>query len=674
MKPSELKQQMMKLWKDTFQDSDTYISMVFDNYFSYELVEYEERDGEVVAAMIAIPYDFVLGGLFAGKSYNKFLPDDDCLGNRRCVYCCPDCERVQKRCVEFSESESNPETTHFENENSEIGILSGLYLCGLATKPEYRGSGIMSRLIERINERAAALGYAFTFLIPASRELRNYYSSRGYINSFAYNSLNCSELFDGDDRRCRNVSNPEGEPGSSKSEFNSRSLDLVKISSLIKIVDDDYCCINVKFLFDLIRGLDVYIKRNIKETCSDVSSENLCALFMSHLCSVFRDLDEKYVNSDSLSQIHTSIDYSLILRDCYASGGDVFIGCSLKSFRNWSVDIYKSLSLEISDRFRFDLFVDSENNFDNDRTKQPYNLHKIYLNTFNYICDYINKRLSINLDVYLQNTPLVINSIILNIFIRKLEINSAAFVYLDCDSNKRVVKHIAFENIHQFKSIVTMIRDSDPGRPLELFVRSNDMFRIGENRGKSDYYGMLRPTNVADVLKMLCMRTKNVEFSALVGFDKKQFDLFCVGLRHICVNGFCFLVSIDESNVRYVKKNVNARLLEDIVEKYQNMAFESKSKSIDIKIRVFFKIFSGFFVISFFDNSEYLIVSHSLSDSLFHGDFIANFVSNFKVDNNPSISFDEFVSMLFSRVVGKGDIDYLLEIPNLNPSISLMLD
>lgn len=125
MQNEEVKTKMMKLWKDIFHDSDAYISLVFDNYFNPELIEYHEENGRIISALLGVPYQFGCGGKY----------------------------------------------------------LKGLYLCGLATDEEFRHKGIMNNLIEKINEKAANKGYSFTFLIPSSDALINYYSVKGYVNA-----------------------------------------------------------------------------------------------------------------------------------------------------------------------------------------------------------------------------------------------------------------------------------------------------------------------------------------------------------------------------------------------------------------------------------------------------------------------------------------------------------
>ena len=58
MNEIEIKEGMMRLWKETFHDSEEYVRLVFDAFFNIEMVEYEEIDGNIVAALLAVPYYF----------------------------------------------------------------------------------------------------------------------------------------------------------------------------------------------------------------------------------------------------------------------------------------------------------------------------------------------------------------------------------------------------------------------------------------------------------------------------------------------------------------------------------------------------------------------------------------------------------------------------------------
>lgn len=130
----ELKDRMMKLWKDTFGDPYEYIRMVFDTYFVEENVEtVEDEKGRLISSLLGVPYRFF-----------------DC--------------GVETPC------------------GSHDGYLKGMYLCGLATVPDMRGKGLMKELMRRFEERAAGNDYDFSFLIPADEGLRNYYSRMGYVS------------------------------------------------------------------------------------------------------------------------------------------------------------------------------------------------------------------------------------------------------------------------------------------------------------------------------------------------------------------------------------------------------------------------------------------------------------------------------------------------------------
>lgn len=127
----EIINQMKSLWKSTFGDPQEYIDNVFDNYFDINYVEYEERGGKIISAMLGVPYNF-------------------------------------------------------ESNNHK---LSALYLCGLATDISFRGQGLMKNLIEKICKRASDNGFDFVFLIPANKSLIKYYEDRGFTQGI-YHSIN----------------------------------------------------------------------------------------------------------------------------------------------------------------------------------------------------------------------------------------------------------------------------------------------------------------------------------------------------------------------------------------------------------------------------------------------------------------------------------------------------
>lgn len=139
MDNDKLRHDMMQLWKETFNDSEEYIRLVFDAYFNPEYVEYElDSKGDVCASLLGVPYCFGL-------------------------------------------------------HNNQI---KGVYLCGLATKSEKRGCGIMTNLINRMSERMRKLGYAFLFLIPADEGLQKLYSDRNFVAAFYRRTDNYTAFHD----------------------------------------------------------------------------------------------------------------------------------------------------------------------------------------------------------------------------------------------------------------------------------------------------------------------------------------------------------------------------------------------------------------------------------------------------------------------------------------------
>lgn len=126
----KIKRDMMELWKSTFHDSSRYIKLVFDTYFKPENA-FTVYDGEkLIAALLGVEYDFQ-------------SPQD----------------------------------------NGQMGKFRGLYLCGLATRPDYRKRGIMGELMNRVEISAKERDFLMTFLIPADSHLREYYQKKGYVNA-----------------------------------------------------------------------------------------------------------------------------------------------------------------------------------------------------------------------------------------------------------------------------------------------------------------------------------------------------------------------------------------------------------------------------------------------------------------------------------------------------------
>lgn len=125
MNPTEVKKKMMGLWENVFHDSKDYISLIFENYFNPEYVEYAESDGRINAAILGMPYEFKRGK----------------------------------------------------------NTLRGLYLIAIAGSENFRQQGLMTGMLDRINGRFEG-EFDFTFLIPPTDLMADYYHQQGYFNSF----------------------------------------------------------------------------------------------------------------------------------------------------------------------------------------------------------------------------------------------------------------------------------------------------------------------------------------------------------------------------------------------------------------------------------------------------------------------------------------------------------
>lgn len=124
------KRDMMELWRDTFHDSMRYIELVFDAYYRPEHSFTRYCENRLIASLLAIPYEF------------QILKND---GKRE--------------------------------------KLRAVYLCGLATRPEWRKKGIMSDLVKETEMYFQTRGFDMAFLIPADDHLRNYYMRMGYYDA-----------------------------------------------------------------------------------------------------------------------------------------------------------------------------------------------------------------------------------------------------------------------------------------------------------------------------------------------------------------------------------------------------------------------------------------------------------------------------------------------------------
>ncbi len=122
----EYTQQLKKLWQSTFGDSTAYINSFFDDIYQDENTLVYIENNAVVSALYIIEYEMPL-------------------------------------------------------KSDKIKIA---YFYALATQPEYRGQGIMSRLIERAFESCAKRDYKLCVLIPSEASLFDYYRRFGFKECF----------------------------------------------------------------------------------------------------------------------------------------------------------------------------------------------------------------------------------------------------------------------------------------------------------------------------------------------------------------------------------------------------------------------------------------------------------------------------------------------------------
>lgn len=124
--------QLRTLWKYVFGDEDWYLDLFFDNIFRHEDTLVAKCENKVVSMMYMIPYRMRI----------------------------------------------NTETYDI------------MYLYALATDKSYRGKGIMSELIRRSEQIVEERGYLGSFLIPAKRELYEFYMQRGFSQSVGRKGCN----------------------------------------------------------------------------------------------------------------------------------------------------------------------------------------------------------------------------------------------------------------------------------------------------------------------------------------------------------------------------------------------------------------------------------------------------------------------------------------------------
>lgn len=119
---SHIRWQTRALWKLCFNDNESFVRLYFSKVYRHELNSFEERDGKVIAALQRLPYRLTLAG-----------------------------------------------------HTVTVG-----YVSGVCTSPEFRGKGIMNKLMKQAHRQMAEDGHSFALLIPAEERLFDYYAKQGY--------------------------------------------------------------------------------------------------------------------------------------------------------------------------------------------------------------------------------------------------------------------------------------------------------------------------------------------------------------------------------------------------------------------------------------------------------------------------------------------------------------
>lgn len=125
MQASDIKKSLMGLWQRNFHLSQNAVELILDRYYNQQYIVWKETDNKLIGGIMGIPYQF-------GFKDNT---------------------------------------------------LKGLFLIGAVTEERFRHHGVMSSLLAEINDRAKK-EFDFTFLIPTSPLIADYFRRRGYFNSF----------------------------------------------------------------------------------------------------------------------------------------------------------------------------------------------------------------------------------------------------------------------------------------------------------------------------------------------------------------------------------------------------------------------------------------------------------------------------------------------------------
>lgn len=248
--PINWKDSIRELWKQTFHDTDKYLDLIFNHCFYPNLCAVWIEDNELLASLVGIPYE--LSGRLISQSYDfrKELLE----GNKRVVY-----------------------------------------ICGLTTRHDVRGRGIMSKLLDEIAYRYRNMGYQGIILIPADKKLRDFYKKRGFMNLFARRRFILSECADNN-----SLSNVYCNYETVICKITGRTSDLE-----LYMTEYRYCRENKRFI--------ELKKINLSEERIDLYAKN-----------IYKMLSFYENNLPFPSLFHTFCDVRIIIKENIISGGDIF--------------------------------------------------------------------------------------------------------------------------------------------------------------------------------------------------------------------------------------------------------------------------------------------------------------------------------------------------------------
>lgn len=558
-----LKVQMMKLWKETFHDSDYYISLVFDTYFFPEFVAYRESNGRLLSAMLAIPYNFVysegttdiedlLSANFCcdGLVESNTIDNDKGLSLKHNVVSEKhyySCNKDNKREYAWNSDNSSNDILS-DVDTNDVPTLKGLYLCGLATVPEYRGKGLMGDLIEEMNVRAKAMGYSFTCLIPASEGLRKYYSGRGYFTSVyhvmekysfsdylveKYKKQYCSDC-----DKCSDVIN-------NKSMIKCDNMYLGCINQSNDILDkcsEKYCGFKYIDLGVIVGHIREYIVKKYFEINSDYLEyilRNIYDKIFEFVAEMFSIIERNYAKQiKGIVLLHSVVDWKSVMFDCLQSNGKVVIQLYGNSFL-YNCNIKENFEKYIYD-YSYDLNCDELGDVVVDKIREIISIDHIS----GFACIYNNDEYSISVShLYCDGR------------------GSQANLWREIIDRYRASSIRLYSYFQDGYSGEVFVKEPlDPtneGRKLELYER------------KVKPYAMMRLVNLDQILDFVAKCSPRAKFSILMLLEGHACDSKneCSCIRDVIkiVDRMDVCIDILSNNDKYVKPcNMSLREKEKI--------------------------------------------------------------------------------------------------------------